>query len=106
MQTSRSDLWVGLAALGMAGWLSACSSKSAGQPDAARDMTPVCGVPAAFAWTSTGPILAPQSDSTHDLLALKDPSLVYDGNLWRVFASTVDCWLARAGWQVRGSMMW
>jgi endo-1,4-beta-xylanase len=70
--------------------LAACSSKSAAKPDAAPDGPASCGVPTAFAWTSTGPILAPQSDSTHDLAAIKDPSVVYYGNLWRVFTSTVD----------------
>ena len=53
-------------------------------------MSATCGVPTAFAWTSTGPILAPQSDATHDLVAIKDPSVVNYGSLWRVFTSTVD----------------
>jgi endo-1,4-beta-xylanase len=74
--------------------LAGCSSKSAGKPiappDAAQDLGPTCGVPTTFAWTSAGPILAPQSDATHDLVSLKDPSVIHYGNLWRVFASTVD----------------
>lgn len=49
-----------------------------------------CGVPSSFAWSSTGPILGPISDVTHDLVAIKDPSVVYFNGKWHVFVSTVD----------------
>jgi endo-1,4-beta-xylanase len=86
---------VRLACLGVAVSLAACSSKSAspgkpdGAQDAASDASQVCGVPTGFAWTTGGPLLAPQSDATHSLAAIKDPSVVYYNNLWRVFTSTV-----------------
>lgn len=69
-----------------------CSNKSAGSSGASHDAAPdaaSCGVPTSFAWTTGGPVLAPQSDATHSLVAIKDPSVVYDNNLWRVFTSTV-----------------
>jgi len=82
-----------LAALAFAVAVASCSSKSSGSPvapsDAAQDGGPSCGVPASFAWTTSGPLLAPQSDATHSLVAIKDPSVVYYNNLWRVFTSTV-----------------
>lgn len=55
-----------------------------------------CGVPAHFAWSSTGPILGPISDLTHDLVAIKDPSVVYYNGKWHVFVSTVDTWATTA----------
>jgi Glycosyl hydrolase family 62 len=90
IQSRRRSVPAWLAVLAVAGALSACSSKSATKPDAAPDVSPTCGVPTAFAWTSTGPILGPQSDATHDIVAIKDPSVVYYENLWRVFTSTID----------------
>ncbi|HEY6478033.1 MAG TPA: non-reducing end alpha-L-arabinofuranosidase family hydrolase, partial [Polyangia bacterium] len=88
---SRGGVLAWFAALGVAGALGACSGKSAvSKADAAQDAPAACGVPTAFAWTSTGPILGPQSDTTHDLAAIKDPSVVYYGDLWRVFTSTID----------------
>ena len=49
-----------------------------------------CGIPTSFAWSSTGMLLSPVSDATHDLVAIKDPSLVYVNGTWHVFASSVD----------------
>jgi endo-1,4-beta-xylanase len=49
-----------------------------------------CGVPASFKWSSTGPILGPVSDARHNLVAIKDPSVVYYNGSWHVFVSTVD----------------
>ena len=69
----------------------ACSSsKSPNNNDAAPDAPSNCGVPASFAWSSTGPLLAPISDSNHNLVAVKDPSVVFYNDSWHVFTSTVD----------------
>ncbi len=54
------------------------------------DAAPSCGVPASFAWTSSGVLLSPVSDATHSLTAIKDPSVVYFNNKWHVFASSVN----------------
>jgi endo-1,4-beta-xylanase len=35
-------------------------------------------------------VLAPKSDAKHNLVAIKDPSVVYFNNKWHVFVSTVD----------------
>src|SRR4051812_22862885 len=42
----------------------------------------VCGVPSTFAWSSTGALLSPQSDATHNLASIKDPSIVYFNGKW------------------------
>jgi endo-1,4-beta-xylanase len=52
-------------------------------PDAAN------GVPARFQWSSSGPILSPVSDAKHDLVSIKDPSIVYYKGKWHIFVSTV-----------------
>jgi endo-1,4-beta-xylanase len=49
-----------------------------------------CGVPASFQWASSGALLSPVSNATHNLVAIKDPSVVYYNNTWHVFVSTVD----------------
>ncbi len=71
--------------------LGACSSKSASKPQDAASEASACtaGVPTAFAWTTGGPLLAPESDAAHMLTAIKDPSVVFYNGLWRVFTSTV-----------------
>jgi hypothetical protein len=49
-----------------------------------------CGVPTAFAWTSTGPLIAPASDATHKLIAVKNPTVFFFDDRWNIYASTVD----------------
>lgn len=48
-----------------------------------------CTLPSSFDWTSTGPIIAPKSDASHDLTAIKDPTVVFYNDLWHVYASSV-----------------
>jgi endo-1,4-beta-xylanase len=40
-------------------------------------------------WTASAPLIAPISDAKHDLVAVKDPSVVYFNNRWHVYASSV-----------------
>jgi len=49
-----------------------------------------CGVPASFTWSGKGPALGPKSDAKHNLVAVKDPSVVFFNNKFHVFVSTVD----------------
>jgi endo-1,4-beta-xylanase len=44
---------------------------------------------AKLSWTSTGPLIVPVSDSTHDLVAVKDPTVVRHNGRWHVYASSV-----------------
>jgi endo-1,4-beta-xylanase len=48
-----------------------------------------CPLPSSFHWTSSNPIIAPASDPRHDLVAIKDPSVVYFNGRWHVYASSV-----------------
>jgi endo-1,4-beta-xylanase len=48
------------------------------------------GLPTSFKWTSTGPLIAPIQDPTHPIVSVKDPSVVYYGGLWHVFATTAN----------------
>jgi endo-1,4-beta-xylanase len=50
---------------------------------------PSCPLPDSFRWASTGPIIAPVSDPTHDLVAIKDPTVVFFAERWHVYASSV-----------------
>jgi endo-1,4-beta-xylanase len=49
-----------------------------------------CGVPTSFQWSSTGPIVAPQSDATHNLASIKDPTVVFFNNQWIIYATVYD----------------
>jgi hypothetical protein len=41
-----------------------------------------------FKWQSSAALVGPKSDSAHSLVALKDPSIVYQNNRWHLFATT------------------
>ncbi|MBN2576025.1 MAG: hypothetical protein JXP73_15790 [Deltaproteobacteria bacterium] len=49
----------------------------------------VPGLPASFAWTSSPPLLVPVSDTSHDLVAIKDPTVVRFDGRWHVYATSV-----------------
>jgi endo-1,4-beta-xylanase len=65
------------------------AAPAATPPPAPAPLRAVPGLPASFAWTSTGPIIVPTSDATHDLVAVKDPTVVRYKDRWHVFASSV-----------------
>ncbi len=48
-----------------------------------------CDFPESLTWTASDPIITPISDESHDLTAVKDPSIVRYGDKWHVFASSV-----------------
>ena len=53
--------------------------------------TPVdSGLPSSFKWTSTGPLITAKQDATHPIVSVKDPSVVYAGGRWHVFATTAN----------------
>ena len=49
----------------------------------------VPGLPGAFAWTASAPLIVPRSDPKHDLVAVKDPTVVRFNDRWHVYASSV-----------------
>lgn len=68
--------------------LAGCSSSDdSGGTDEAT--APTCELPATLHWSSTAPVFAPPSDATHELVAVKDPSVVHFDGRWYVYASSV-----------------
>lgn len=43
-----------------------------------------------LSWTSSGPLIAPVSDDQHAIVSMKDPTVVYDGGKWHVYATTAN----------------
>jgi endo-1,4-beta-xylanase len=51
--------------------------------------TAACELPASFQWTTAAPVILPLSDETHQLVAIKDPTIVRFHDRWHVYASSV-----------------
>jgi Glycosyl hydrolase family 62/Cellulose binding domain len=51
---------------------------------------PAVSLPSSFRWSSSGQLIAPKSDATHNVAGIKDPSVVFSGGKWHVFASTAN----------------
>lgn len=69
---------------------SAGSAGAAGGSGAGTAGSPGCELPATLTWTTpSAPVFAPPSDATHELVAVKDPTVVYFGDRWHVYASSV-----------------
>jgi hypothetical protein len=49
---------------------------------------PTGTLPSSFRWNSSGIIISPKPDATHQLAGIKDPSVVFANGRWHVFAST------------------
>lgn len=53
-------------------------------------ITPTGGtgqLPTSFRWSSSGALISPKPDATHNIAGIKDPSVVFSGGRWHVFAS-------------------
>jgi endo-1,4-beta-xylanase len=48
-----------------------------------------CALPSTFKWTTGAPVILPKSDATHDLVAVKDPTVVRYNDRFHLFASSV-----------------
>ncbi|MET8852820.1 non-reducing end alpha-L-arabinofuranosidase family hydrolase [Amycolatopsis sp. NPDC004625] len=59
---------------------------------AALVTTPAAGaaLPGSFRWSSSGVLISPKSDATHAIAGIKDPTVVYSGGRYHVFASTAN----------------
>lgn len=57
---------------------------------AASGGTATAALPSSFQWQSSGVLVAPKSDATHSIRAVKDPSVVYHNGRWHVFVSTTN----------------
>ncbi|MDL5199124.1 non-reducing end alpha-L-arabinofuranosidase family hydrolase [Streptomyces sp. ALI-76-A] len=45
-------------------------------------------LPSSFRWSSSGPLISPKSDPTHNIAGIKDPTVVQYNGKYHVFAST------------------
>ncbi|MEV4054869.1 non-reducing end alpha-L-arabinofuranosidase family hydrolase [Amycolatopsis sp. NPDC049688] len=59
---------------------------------AALGTAPAAGaaLPGSFRWSSSGVLISPKSDATHNIAGIKDPTVVYSGGKYHVFASTAN----------------
>ncbi|MCP2170475.1 non-reducing end alpha-L-arabinofuranosidase family hydrolase [Goodfellowiella coeruleoviolacea] len=66
-------------------------------------------LPSRYSWSSSGPLIAPKSDATHNIAGIKDPSVVYHNGKWHVFASVANAagynmvYLSFTDWSQAGS---
>ncbi|MFL6075909.1 MAG: non-reducing end alpha-L-arabinofuranosidase family hydrolase [Mycobacteriales bacterium] len=47
-------------------------------------------LPSSFRWSSSGVLISPKSDATHNIAGIKDPSVVFANGKWHVFASVAN----------------
>ncbi|MYS88650.1 MULTISPECIES: non-reducing end alpha-L-arabinofuranosidase family hydrolase [Streptomyces] len=59
-----------------------------GTPAAARKAGNAAALPNRFSWSSSGPLISPKSDATHNIAGIKDPTVVHYNGKYHVFAST------------------
>jgi endo-1,4-beta-xylanase len=79
---------MGVRLLPLALLLAGCSSPDASDGDGDPG-APSCELGTTIQWSSTAPIIAPPSDATHELVAVKDPTVVRFNDRWHVYASSV-----------------
>ena len=61
----------------------------------AADAVGVQALPTSYQWESTGPLIGPKPDATHDVVSAKDPTVVRHNNEWLVYntvANTAGDW--------------
>jgi endo-1,4-beta-xylanase len=78
---------IALLAAAMAATMAAAALTANAQEDSA-DPVQAEALPTSFTWSSSGVLAGPKPDASHPSIAgLKDPSVVYSGGKWHVFAS-------------------
>jgi endo-1,4-beta-xylanase len=79
------------------------------QPASTRSGAQAAALPSSFKWSSSGALIGPKPDSTHNVAALKDPTVVYYNGKYHVFASTASAggynlaYLSFTDWSQAGS---
>ncbi|WP_371657892.1 non-reducing end alpha-L-arabinofuranosidase family hydrolase [Streptomyces sp. NBC_00280] len=79
------------------------------QPASTRSGAQAAALPSSFKWSSSGALIGPKPDSTHNIAALKDPTVVYYNGKYHVFASTASAagynlaYLSFTDWSQAGS---
>ncbi|MER6154008.1 non-reducing end alpha-L-arabinofuranosidase family hydrolase [Streptomyces sp. NPDC001868] len=58
------------------------------QPADSRSPGSAAALPSRFSWSSSGTLISPKSDATHNIAGIKDPTVVHHNGKYHVFAST------------------
>jgi endo-1,4-beta-xylanase len=77
-----------LTALG--GTPTAASGSTTPQRPAVRSAKSAAALPSTFTWSSSGALISPKPDATHNIAGIKDPTVVYYNGKYHVFASTAN----------------
>ncbi|MFJ1806788.1 MULTISPECIES: non-reducing end alpha-L-arabinofuranosidase family hydrolase [unclassified Streptomyces] len=59
-----------------------------GTPATTRGTADATALPSRYSWSSSGQLIAPKPDSTHNIAGIKDPTVVQYNGKYHVFAST------------------
>ncbi|WP_247615972.1 non-reducing end alpha-L-arabinofuranosidase family hydrolase [Streptomyces sp. MK37H] len=54
-------------------------------------------LPSSFPWSSSGRLISPEPDASHNVVSVKDPSVVYANGRWHVFMTTAN---TARGWSM------
>ncbi|MET9680597.1 non-reducing end alpha-L-arabinofuranosidase family hydrolase [Streptomyces coeruleorubidus] len=68
--------------------LSAMGGSAATQQADTRSARTAAALPSRYSWSSSGPLISPKSDATHNIAGIKDPTVVQYNGKYHVFAST------------------
>ncbi|MFE4627652.1 non-reducing end alpha-L-arabinofuranosidase family hydrolase [Streptomyces mirabilis] len=77
-----------LTALG--GTPTAAIGSTTAQRTAVRSAKSAAALPSTFKWSSSGALISPKPDATHNIAGIKDPTVVYYNGKYHVFASTAN----------------
>ncbi|MFF0162449.1 non-reducing end alpha-L-arabinofuranosidase family hydrolase [Streptomyces sp. NPDC005263] len=72
----------------MGGRASAGGAAVMSQKSAARSPRSAAALPSRFSWSSSGTLISPKPDATHNIAGIKDPTVVQYNGKYHVFAST------------------
>ncbi|MBA4866001.1 glycoside hydrolase [Streptomyces sp. PSKA54] len=84
-------------ALTFAGLAAGATSTAAADPSGSGVSETANHIPSTFQWSSSGPLISAKSDATHDIAAVKDPTVVRHNGKWLVYATTA---LRSGGWNL------
>lgn len=65
-------------------------ASAAGSASAAGAPGSVAGLPPSFQWSSSGPLIGPKPDAAHQVVSVKDPSVIRYKGRWLVYATTAN----------------
>ncbi|WP_327725858.1 non-reducing end alpha-L-arabinofuranosidase family hydrolase [Streptomyces europaeiscabiei] len=66
----------------------AATKRADAQPADSRSPGAATALPSRFSWSSSGTLISPKSDATHNIAGIKDPTVVQYNGKYHVFAST------------------